>query len=118
MVSVPQSEIRSSFTPCDPSTSNSWSAIIIRPPKGSGEDVDDDDDDGHAADGGVVLVAESIVLLTAGEPLDQQDARGDHLSKGGKKTKEYVFLHLFPVFIKTLSPEEEWRGTVGQQEEP
>ena len=67
------------------STSNSWSAIIIRPPKGSGEDVDDDDDDGHAADGGVVLVAESIVLLTAGEALDQQDARGDHLSKGGKE---------------------------------
>ena len=82
----------------DHSSSKTRSAVVlIRLPEDSGEDVDDDDDDGHAADGGVVLVAESIVLLTAGEALDQQDARGDHLSKGGKKTKEYVFLHLFPV---------------------
>ena len=91
------------FVKVDHSSSKTRSAVVlIRLPEDSGEDVDDDDDDGHAADGGVVLVAESIVLLTAGEALDQQDARGDHLSKCGKKNKRICFPPFVSSFYKDI----------------
>ena len=68
----------------DRSSSKTRSAVVlIRLPEDSGEDVDDDDDDHDAADGGVVLVAEGEVLLTTGQSLNQQDARGDHLNRDG-----------------------------------
>ena len=72
------------FVKVDRSSSKTRSAVVlIRLPEDSGEDVDDDDDDHDAADGGVVLVAEGEVLLTTGQSLNQQDARGHHLNRDG-----------------------------------